>query len=156
MSDLDRALAFAYRYVNRRERTIHEVRARLEAKGIEPAITDQALAALVEQGVVDDGRFARLFVHDKRELEGWGADRIRRGLLARGIDRELAAEALAHVEDENPETELERALRLLRRRFVSAPRDRRERDRALGVLIRKGYDPELALDALAAYGRDRT
>jgi hypothetical protein len=34
-----------------------------------------------------------------------------------------------------------------------APADRRERERALGVLLRKGYESELALDALHAYAR---
>jgi regulatory protein len=42
---------------------------------------------------------------------------------------------------------------VLRQRFPSPPRDRRERERALGILLRKGYDIELALDALAAYDR---
>lgn len=157
--ELQRALELAYRYVNRRERTVHEVRARLESKGTETAVADEVVAILAEQGAVDDTRFARLFVEDKRGLEQWGAERIRRGLLARGVDRELVAEALAREgepEDGDPgETELDRALHLLRGRFSAPPRDRRERDRALGVLIRKGYDPELALDALAAYGRDR-
>jgi regulatory protein len=158
-TELQRALELAYRDLNRRERTVHEVRNRLESKGTEAVVVDEAVAVLAEQGAVDDARFARLFVQDKRELEQWGAERIRRGLLARGVDRELIAEALVErgeVDDEEPpETELDRALGLLRRRFSAPPRDRRERDRALGVLIRKGYDPELALDALAAYGRDR-
>jgi regulatory protein len=158
-TELQRALELAYRYLTRRERTVHEVRTRLEAKGADAAVVDQAVAILAEQGAVDDARFARLFVQDKRELEDWGAERIRRGLLARGVDRELIAEALENGGESGvdgaTETELDRALELLRRRFSTAPRDRRERDRALGVLIRKGYDPELALDALAAYGRDR-
>jgi regulatory protein len=145
--------------VNRRERTVQEVRARLEANGTDPAVVDQAVALLREQGAVDDVRFARLFVQDKRELEQWGTERIRQGLLARRVDRELIADALVERggadEDDATETELDRALGLLRRRFSSPPRDRRERDRALGVLIRKGYDLELALDALSAYGRDR-
>ena len=59
------------------------------------------------------------------------------------IDETLAAEST--------ESELDRALELLRRRFPAPPRDRRERNRALGVMLRKGYDSELALDALAAY-----
>lgn len=159
-SGLDRALVLAYRYLNRRERTTNEVRGHLEAKGVEAACTDQAVAALTEQGALDDVRYARLFVQDKRELAQWGADRIRHGLLSRGVDRELAAEALAEQEvaagEAAPETELDRALSLLRQRYGTPPQDRRERDRALGVLIRKGYEPELALDALAAYGRNRS
>ena len=49
---------------------------------------------------------------------------------------------------------MERALELLRRRFPAPAGDRRERDRALGVLVRKGYDVDLALDAIAAHARE--
>lgn len=153
---LDEALALAYRYLNRRERTTLEVQSHLEQKGVETALADQAIEVLIEQGCLNDARFTRLFVQDKRQLEQWGAERIRRGLVARGINRELIAGTLEEQqmeEGEADETELDRALALLRRRFPSPPRDRRERDRALGVLIRKGYDSELALDALSAYGR---
>jgi hypothetical protein len=41
----------------------------------------------------------------------------------------------------------------LRRRFAEPPSDRRTRERALGVLIRKGYESDLALEALASWGR---
>ena len=104
---------------------------------------------------LDDARYALMFVHDKRELEGWGTERIRRGLAERGIDRELIETALhRHDSEWVPEqTELDRALALLRRRFPTPPRERRERDRALGALIRKGFESELALDALSAYSR---
>jgi regulatory protein len=155
---LDEALSLAYRYLNPRDRTTLEVQSHLEQKGVQTALAGQAVRLLVEQGYLDDERFARLFVQEKRQLEQWGAERIRRGLSARGIDRELIgatlAEELSVGEGETLTSELDRALALLRRRFPSPPRKRQERDRALGVLIRKGYDPELALDALAAYGRD--
>ncbi len=107
----------------------------------------------MRSSLLDDRRYARLFSQDKRELEQWGSDRIRRALIDRGIDRELVDDALAEVP---PEAELDRALALLRRRFAQPPTERRERDRALGILLRKGYDSDLALDALAAYGRGAT
>jgi regulatory protein len=157
---LQRALDLGYAYLNRRERTVAEVRAQLERKGVSPELIDPAVRTFAEQGFLDDERFARLFVCDKRELEQWGSERIRRGLLARGIDRELAERAVAPgAGDRDPfageePTELERALELLRRRFPDPPRERRERDRALGVLVRKGYESEVALDALSAYAHD--
>ena len=42
---------------------------------------------------------------------------------------------------------------VVRRRFPDPPEDRRDRNRALGMLLRKGYESELALDALAAHAR---
>ena len=49
--------------------------------------------------------------------------------------------------------ELEAALDLLRRRLREIPSSERERDRALGMLVRKGYDLELAYDAVRAFER---
>jgi regulatory protein len=148
---LQEAIATAYRYLNRRERTQAEMRAHLEGAGFDSDDVEQAIAALVEDGQLDDARFARLLVQDKRELEGWGSDRIRQVLLARGVETDQVEDALAA---QGGGDELERALELLRRRFSAPACDRRERDRALGVLVRKGYDVDLALEAIAAHARE--
>ena len=148
---LDKALAIAYRYLNQRERTEAEVRARLERTGVDPPDVEQAIAILLEQGYLDDARFARLFAQDKRELDQWGSDRIRQTLRGRGVPSEIVEEAIAA---QSGESEIDRAVALLRRRFPSPVGDRRERERALGMLLRKGYDSDLALDAIAAHARD--
>lgn len=145
------AIADAYRYLNRRERTQAEARAHLEGMGFDPGDVEQAITALVEDGQLDDVRFARLLVQDKRELEGWGSDRIRLALLARGVEADQIEEALTA---QDAGDEMERALELLRGRFPAPASDRRERDRALGMLVRKGYDVDLALDAIAAHARE--
>ena len=173
---LQKALDLAYAYLNPRDRTVQEVRLRLQRRGVSEELTEVAVRTLAEQGFLNDARFARLFVADKRQLEQWGSERIRRGLLARGIDRDLADAALAEDGaaadgdgadiggagsggtagrggEPEPETELDRALAVLRRRFPDPPQDRRERNRALGLLLRKGYESELALDALSAHAR---
>jgi regulatory protein len=155
---LQKALDLAYAYINPRDRTVSEVCQRLQRRGVSEELTERAIQILADQGFLDDARFARLFVADKRTLEQWGSERIRRGLLARGVDRHLAEEALGvppapEAEDDETESELHRALTLLRRRFPEPPEDRRDRNRALGMLMRKGYESELALDALAAYAR---
>jgi regulatory protein len=146
--------ALAFRYLSRRERTVSEMRQHLLGRGVTVAAVEEAIEELSEQGYLDDARYARLFAQDKRELEQWGSERIRRALLARGIERDLIDETLAgHDDGADGGGELGRALALLRTRFPGPPRDRGERERALGVLLRKGYDPELALDALSGYAR---
>lgn len=154
---LQKALDLAYAYLNARDRTVGEVRQHLERRGVSEAATEEVIRILGEQGFLDDTRFARLFVADKRALEQWGGERIRRGLLSRGIDRHLVEAAMAADPDgedaEESESELDRALALLRRRFPDPPRDARDRNRALGMLLRKGYESELAYDALSAHTR---
>ncbi len=150
-----RGLELSFAYLNRRERTVSELRAQLERKGVADETAEACLQELTATGYVDDGRYALMFVHDKRELEGWGSERIRRGLSQRGVSGERIEAALAEHEAQwaAGESELDRALALLRRRFPEPPRERRERNRALGALIRKGFDTELAVDALSAYAR---
>jgi len=142
----------ALRYLGPRDRTLSEVRAHLERRDVRDPVLDETLFRLGELGVLDDASFARRFADDRRELDGWGSDRIARRLRERGVERELA-EAAARPE-QGREGELAAALAVLERRFPAAPREPRERDRAFGVLVRKGYDPELAADAIRAYGRD--
>jgi regulatory protein len=146
---LVRALELAYRHLGRRERTVQEVRRHLERREVDPVSSRLAIAELCELGVLDDRRYARAFAEDKRELEGWGSERIRRALLERGIERELVEVALACAPHES---ERERALTLLRRRFPAGLQDARARARALGLLVRRGYESELAYETVRAWG----
>ncbi len=148
---LQHALGAGYAYLNRRERTVAQMRRRLEREGIEPRTLATAVTVLIDQGYLDDARYVQLFVSDRRELDGWGSERISRVLSERGIERELIERALEPAQ--SSQTELDRALVLLRRRFPEPPRERRERNRALGMLVRKGYAAELALEALAVHAR---
>jgi len=142
----DDALGLAYRYLSRRERSVAELRAHLESRHVDAATADEVVQALTGQGYLDDRRFAGLFAQDKRELDDWGDERIRRGLTARGIDPELIEQVLS--EGGGEEAERDRALGVLRRRMPGLQPGRRERERALGLLLRRGYGYELADEAV--------
>jgi regulatory protein len=149
-----RALQVAYRFLNRRERTVAEMRARLDREQEIPAEeTEAAIIELLDYGYLDDARYARVFAEDRRNLDQWGVDRITRALRERGIDRELIAAALSELTEVTQQTELDRAIALLALRFPTGPRAPRDRDRAFGVLIRKGYDSDLSADAVRAWAR---
>jgi regulatory protein len=148
---LQRALDLGYRHLGKRDRTEDELRRHLAAKDVDEASIDGAVEALVRQGYLDDARYARTFAEDRRSLDDWGLERIERRLLELGVDSRLVAEALSQ---RDAAAELGAAVALLRRRLGSAiPTTDRERERALGALVRKGYDLELAHDAVRAFGR---
>jgi regulatory protein len=148
---LQHALDLSYRYLGFRDRTVLEVRRHLEAKRVEPDTIEQTVAELGEQGYLDDARFAQRFVEDRRTLDHWGNERIERKLLASGVAGELVEAAL--VAGAREESQLDAALTVLQRRFRTPPETDRDRERALGFLVRKGYELEVAYDAIRAYGR---
>jgi regulatory protein len=145
---LEHARAVAWRALNRRDRTELELRGILAGKRVAPEDANVVLAELLEGGFVDDAAFAERFADDRRRLDAWGSDRIARRLRELGVGAEHIAAA---VGDQDRGGELEAALELLRRRVPAVPSTPRERDRALGMLVRKGYDLELAYDALRRY-----
>jgi regulatory protein len=150
-AQLQDALDLSFAYLGHRDRTVAEVRRHLERKRVEPAGIDGAIAELERQGYLDDARFARRFAEDRRRLDAWGAERIERRLVALGVDPGIAAAAAA---DRDGHDELAAAVELLRRRLRTAPRTDRERERALGLLVRRGHELELAYEAVRALERD--
>lgn len=145
---LEETLGRAYSYLGQRERTIAEVRTHLGRANAGPELIDAAVAELSELGYLDDARYARCFAEDRRNLDGWGSERIRRRLIELGLERGLAEES---AEPEDGEQELQAALALLQRRLRSAPTDARERQRALALLVRRGYEQELAYSAVRRF-----
>jgi regulatory protein len=145
---LEEALGRAYNYLGPRERTVAEVRTHLERANATPELAEAAIAELTELGYLDDARFARCFAEDRRNLDSWGTERIRRRLIELGLERGLA-EAASQPEDSDQE--LQAALELLKRRLRSVPADARERQRALALLMRRGYAQELAYDAVRRF-----
>jgi regulatory protein len=129
----------------RKERTVAELRAWLEARAFEPAAIEQAIDRLRELGQLDDERFARRYAEDKRELSGWGPERIGEALSEREVAPEAIAAALGA--DAGAGDEADRAARLLAGRGDPL-RDELARSRAFAYLRRRGYPAEIAYDAV--------
>jgi regulatory protein len=145
---LQHARDLCWRALNRRDRTEAELRRILADKRVEPDAIDAALAELITSGYVDDARFARCFADERRRLDAWGSERIERRLQSLGVAPEHVEAALA---ERDAAAELDAAVALLRRRVSKVPESRRERDRALGILLRRGYGADTAFDALRRF-----
>jgi regulatory protein len=145
----DEALSLALGALAQKERTVAELGEWLRGRGVEAEQADEVVEGLIEGGVIDDARYAQRYAEDKRELQGWGSERIRSALLERGISAEDAEEALG----EGGEAEIDQAVRLLRDRG-SALEAAAERQRALGLLARRGYEAEVAYEAIRRARRD--
>ena len=145
-----RAFERALKSIGVRERTSSEVKEFLQRRGYDGDVIADVVRSLREEGLVDDAGYARRFAEDRRLLDRWGNERIARDLERRGIDRELVADALAgHDRDD----ELALAIEVLDRRFPMPFDGDRERDKAWRMLVRRGYEPELAYSAVRAHER---
>jgi regulatory protein len=140
----ERAFELALRALNRRERTSAQIRDWLEHRGFEPGVAIAVGERLEDAGGLDDARFARLYAEDRRELDGWGEERIRSALAQRGVPAELIDDALVCES-----SDAERALAQLVEHGKPVDDDA-ARGRALAFLVRRGYSSEVAYEAVRA------
>jgi regulatory protein len=146
-------LALALRQLNRRERSVGELRAYLLKRVQDEPAIEHALAELIREGYLDDERYARLFTADRVNLDGWGSQRIRRALQERGIAREHIDAAVGELDEEQ---EAERARELLQQRLRAPAHSQRERERAAGLLLRRGYSGEVTWRAIESFNHPQS
>lgn len=147
---MQEALERAFRFIAKRERTVAQVSARLERDDIPAAIISEVVAQMVGDGYLSDQRFAALYAEDRRAIDGWGNERIITNLREAGIS---AAIIESVVGSRDHADQVGDAIRVLDQRIGVKPSDERERERALGMLARRGYSLEIAYDAVRAFER---
>jgi len=150
LADGQDAIGLALSALTHKERSVAELGDWLRRRGVDEQEAEEAVGELVAAGTLDDARFATRYAEDKRELAGWGSERIRAALLERGVGR-ADVEAAIGLDDEV--TEAGRAAALLRARDADLG-DERSRARALGLLARRGYSSEAAYEAIRMAERE--
>ncbi len=115
----------------------------LARRGIPDDVASSVLDRFGEVGLIDDAAFARAWVTSRQAGRGLARRSLKSELRAKGLDGEVAEEAVALVEDQD---EWEAARRLVQRRLPGLRRvDRVTAERRLvGMLARRGYGSGLA------------
>lgn len=145
----ERALAYAYRLLAYRARSVGEMEDRLLRRGFSSSVVGKTLDALKEHGYLDDGEFARAWIRDRIEQGRYGRRRIARDLKRKGIEGEILREALE--EGFRNVEERETAMGIARSRLpLSGPMEpRRLKRRIYGLLLRRGFSRETTLSVCA-------
>lgn len=100
-------------------------------------IAEETAQRMEELGLVDDAAYARRLAHSLAEQKGWGAMRIRQRLAEKGIERELAAEVIADLEETVDAQE--QLVRLIHKKYMRHLSDKKGVDKTIAALVRMGY-----------------
>jgi regulatory protein len=148
----DSAYLHALKLLARRELTVKGLRARLLDRGYPSDEIDQAVDHLLETGGLDDARVARTYARTAATVKGRGRLRVMRELYAIGVEKAVAAEALAEVFGEVDErTLIARAIqKKMRGRAKIA--GAAEYARLYQYLLRQGFSPAGVTQALRKLG----
>lgn len=142
-------------------RSRHQLERKLAERDVPAATAAAVLDRFVEVQLIDDAEFARMWVRTRTAGKALSRSSLRRELAEKGIEPELAEDALLQISDDD---EYEQARGVVRRKLRARIdlTDRAERDkevrRLVGVLARKGYNPGAAFaivkDVMAAAETD--
>lgn len=148
----DSSYLTALKLLARRELSVEALRTRLRDRGYPDADIAAAIDHLLETGALDDGRVARAYARTAATLKGRGRLRVERELMALGIDRNVAAEALGEVFGELDERSLIAKALQKKLRGRKKITDIAERSRIYQYLLRQGFSPAGVAHALRGLG----
>ncbi|MCG5548675.1 regulatory protein RecX [Halorhodospira halochloris] len=149
---IEQAREVAVRLLARREHTRRELDDKLTRRGFSSAVREQIVAEALEQGWLDEQRFAEAFVRSRVE-RGQGPLRLRSEMLQRGLPEELIDQAIEEYVDEHQLDWRELADQVRRKRFGdNSPQQRREMQRQAQFLQRRGFTTEQTRAAIGELG----
>jgi regulatory protein len=119
-------------------RSRKELADKLAKKNVPADLATRLLDRFEEVGLIDDGAFARSWVASRQPGKGLARRALAQELRRKGIDDEVAREALDEIE---PEAEEQAARVLVRKKLRTLSRvdDTTATRRLVGLLARKGY-----------------
>jgi regulatory protein len=142
LADLEGAHRAALRALARRAHARFDLRRRLLQKQHPPAAVDGALARLAAHGLLDDARFARDYAGAKATRGGGrGPARLVRDLLAQGVERGVAEEAVRTAladEGVDPDATVRAVAEKRAKQLAGLPAPVRKR-RLVAFLARRGF-----------------
>ncbi|WP_343319986.1 regulatory protein RecX [Arthrobacter sp. TMP15] len=141
------ARAIVLRQLTHSAKSRFQLSQKLAERDIPEDVAEAVLDRFVAVKLIDDSEFAQMWVRSRSMHKSLARGALQRELAEKGIDPELALEALEQIDDD---TERGQGKELIRRkvRGSMALADREERDkytrRWVAMLARKGYNPSLA------------
>jgi len=152
--EAEKARDYALLLLSYRERTEKEMEERLRRKAYPEETAAALIADFKRLGLLDDERFARLYVQERARLNPRAARMIGRELARKGVDPEIAGKALSGEFVAGREEEM--AAELVRRgrarlRGVSPEAAQR---RLWAYLARRGFSPEQIVSAVKRAGEE--
>lgn len=137
----------AERYCSGAEHCCLEVRAMLERHKVENDDINRILKHLIQEGYIDESRYARAFVHDKVRFAKWGRSKIAQALWQKRIPQEVTDAALSSINDEEYMDALNDVVKS-RYRTVKGATEYERKLKTMKTVCSRGYEPSLVRKVL--------
>jgi regulatory protein len=136
------ALQRVRRYCAYQERSHQEVRSKLFDLGLGVDAVDEALSKLINEGFLNEERFAKAFAGGKFRIKHWGRLKIQRELESHGLTERCIATGLKEIDT----SDYDKTLDILLRKKIEQTDESNpfvRRDKVARFAISRGFEPDL-------------
>lgn len=139
----EEALAKLQHYCAYQDRCHQEVRSKLLELEVYGDHLEEVMAQLIEEGFLNEERFARSFARGKFRMKQWGRARIRRELKARQVSDYCIRKGLEEIDEAEY---LETLKALLQKKLESSGEEEpgKRKQKAARYALSRGFEAELA------------
>jgi regulatory protein len=146
------ARAIVLRQLTHSPKSRFQLSQKLAERHIPEDVAEAVLDRFEAVNLIDDAEFADMWVRSRSQYKSLARGALKRELAEKGIDPELAQQALEQIDDD---TERQQAMELVRKKLRGSIdlAERSERDkytrRWVAMLARKGFNPAVAFEVVA-------
>ena len=108
-SDIERAKSRAINYISGKLKTKYEVKLKLKEKDFTEDIIDEVIDILEREEYLNDRLYCEVFIEDKKQLNGYGKNKIKSLLIQKGVSKSVFEDFLDEFEYEE---EFDNALKM--------------------------------------------
>ncbi|WP_026913959.1 regulatory protein RecX [Christiangramia portivictoriae] len=130
-----------------RDRSQKEVEDKLNDMHMIDAAKEKIIIELMQEGFLNEERFARSFVRGKFRIKKWGRVKITQELKKRGISSPIIKMGLTEIKESDYRSTLfELAEKKLEK--INEPNEYKRKGKLADHLLRKGYESSLVFDSI--------
>lgn len=144
---LHRAYVQAIHYLSYRMRSVQEVVHYLERKDIPTEQIEQTIIRLLDEGLLDDAKYAQAFIIDSMNQTSKGPLLIKNDLIKKGVNEQVIDENLVHYPYQ---AQFDKALKWIGRRIKQTQRDsyRKRIEKMHQGLMQRGFTSDVITDVI--------
>lgn len=144
----DAILKKVLHYCAYQDRCTHEVRTKLATFDMSDSDKEKIVKLFVDEGYIDDERYASTFVRSKIHLKKWGVNKIRMSLKMKGISDDIINNALSEID---PEMYREELIKVLKAKKINESDPYKRKAKLAQYAMQKGYEPTLVWDVIRSF-----
>ena len=141
----DAILKKVLHYCAYQDRCTQEVMKKLATFDMPDSEREKIMKLLVEDGFIDDERYASTFVRSKIHLKKWGVNKIRMALKMKGISDEIINNSLSEID---PEIYRDELVKVLKAKKINETDPYKRKAKLAQYAMQKGYEPGLVWDVI--------